>query len=102
VVLKAGVTRPHPELLRQLVDRVREHIGAIAAFRHVAIVARLPKTRSGKVLRATMRAIADSNEYTVPPTIDDPRTLDEIADALKTLGYAGKAGSAGGRPEVGA
>src|SRR5438067_1963810 len=102
VVLKAGVTRPHAQLLQELVDRVRQHIGAVAAFRHVAIVTRLPKTRSGKVLRATMRAIADSSEYTVPPTIDDPRTLEEIADALKTLGYAGKAGSAGGRPEVGA
>jgi propionyl-CoA synthetase len=102
VVLKDGVTRPYAQVRQELVDRVRQHIGAVAAFRHVAIVTRLPKTRSGKVLRATMRAIADSNEYTVPPTIDDPRTLEEIADALKTLGYAGKAGSAGGRPEVGA
>jgi propionyl-CoA synthetase len=89
VVLKAGVSRPHGQLLQELVDRVREHIGAVAAFRHVAIVARLPKTRSGKVLRSTMRAIADSNEYTVPPTIDDPRTLEEIAVALRALGYAG-------------
>jgi propionyl-CoA synthetase len=91
VVLKAGVSRPHGQLLQELVDRVREHIGAIAAFRHVAIVARLPKTRSGKVLRSTMRAIADSNEYTVPPTIDDPHTLDEIGQALRTLGYAASA-----------
>jgi len=89
VVLKAGVTRPHAQVLQELVDRVRQHIGAVAAFRHVAIVARLPKTRSGKVLRATMRAIADSQTYNVPATIDDPRTLDEIAVALKTLGYAG-------------
>jgi len=89
VVLKAGVTRPHAQVLQELVDRVRQHIGAVAAFRHVAIVARLPKTRSGKVLRATMRAIADSQTYNVPATIDDPRTLEEIAAALKTLGYAG-------------
>jgi len=89
VVLKAGVTRPHAQVLQELVDRVRQHIGAVAAFRHVAIVARLPKTRSGKVLRATMRAIADSQTYNVPATIDDPRTLEEIAVALKTLGYAG-------------
>ena len=90
VVLKAGVTRPHAQLLQELVDRVREHIGAMAAFRHVAIVARLPKTRSGKVLGSTMRAIADSHEYTIPPTIDDPRILEEIADALKSPGYAGQ------------
>jgi propionyl-CoA synthetase len=88
VVLKAGVRRAPEPLLKELVDRVRGHIGAVAAFRHVTIVARLPKTRSGKVLRATMRAIADSQGYTVPPTIDDPRTLDEIVEALKTLGYA--------------
>jgi propionyl-CoA synthetase len=93
VVLKAGVSRPHAQLLQELVDRVREHIGAVAAFRHVAIVARLPKTRSGKVLRSTMRAIADSSEYTVPPTIDDPRTLEEIAVALRALGYANSASS---------
>jgi len=93
VVLKDGVTRPYAQVRQELVDRVRQHIGAVAAFRHVAIVTRLPKTRSGKVLRATMRAIADSNEYTVPPTIDDPRTLDEIADALRALGYAGPATS---------
>jgi propionyl-CoA synthetase len=88
VVLKAGVDRPQAQVLQELVERVRQHIGAVAAFRHVAIVARLPKTRSGKVLRATMRAIADSQAYNMPATIDDPRTLEEIAEALKTLGYA--------------
>ena len=88
VVLKAGVVRAHAQVLRELVERVRQHIGAVAGFRHVAIVARLPKTRSGKVLRATMRAIADSQPYNMPATIDDPRTLEEIAEALKTLGYA--------------
>src|SRR5215467_3924510 len=88
VVLKAGVTRPHGEVLQELVERVRQQIGAVAAFRHVAIVARLPKTRSGKVLRATMRAIADSQTYNTPATIDDPHTLEEIREALRTLGYA--------------
>jgi propionyl-CoA synthetase len=88
VVLKAGVSRPHAQLLQELVERVRQQIGAVAAFRHVAIVARLPKTRSGKVLRATMRAIADSQSYNTPATIDDPRTLEEIGEALRTLGYA--------------
>jgi propionyl-CoA synthetase len=88
VVLKAGVTRPAAQLRQELIERVRQQIGAVAAFRHVAIVARLPKTRSGKVLRSTMRAIADSQSYTTPATIDDPRALEEIAAALKTLGYA--------------
>ena len=88
VVLKAGVDRPQAQILRELVERVRQHIGAVAAFRHVAIVSRLPKTRSGKVLRATMRAIADSQGYNVPATIDDPRTLEEITEVLRTLGYA--------------
>jgi propionyl-CoA synthetase len=88
VVLKAGVTRPPAQIRQELVERVRQQIGAVAAFRQVAIVARLPKTRSGKVLRATMRSIADSQEYNVPATIDDPQTLAEITAALKTLGYA--------------
>ena len=96
VVLKAGVTRPPQQVQKELVDRVRQQIGAVAALRHVAIVARLPKTRSGKVLRATMRAIADAQSYNVPATIDDPRSLEEIAEALKALGYAVPA-SAGDR-----
>ncbi|HXW73289.1 MAG TPA: propionyl-CoA synthetase [Steroidobacteraceae bacterium] len=97
VVLKAGVARPPAQVLQELVDRVRQHIGAVSAFRHVAIVTRLPKTRSGKVLRATMRSIADSHSYNVPATIDDPRALDEIADALRTLGYATAAPGGAGR-----
>jgi propionyl-CoA synthetase len=103
VVLKAGVTRPHAQVLQELIDRVRQHIGPVAAFRHVAIVARLPKTRSGKVLRATMRAIADSQEYTVPATIDDPGILEEITQALRMLGYAAEPAAAAARhPEAGA
>jgi propionyl-CoA synthetase len=88
VVLKAGVQRPAEQITAELVARVREHIGAVAAFKQVAVVARLPKTRSGKVLRSTMRAIADSQAYTVPATIDDPKTLEEIGSALQPLGYA--------------
>jgi propionyl-CoA synthetase len=88
VVLKSGVARAPEQVLKELIERVRQHIGPVAAFRHVAIVARLPKTRSGKVLRATMRAIADAKPYNMPATIDDPRALEEIADALKTLGFA--------------
>jgi len=97
VVLKSGVTRPHAQVLQELIERVRQQIGAVASFRHVAIVARLPKTRSGKVLRATMRAIADSQSYNTPATIDDPRTLDEIGEALRTLGYAVPAAPPPGR-----
>ncbi len=88
VVLKAGVARPPAQLRQELIERVRQQIGALAAFRHVAVVTRLPKTRSGKVLRATMRAIADARGYTMPATIDDPRALEEIAAALRPLGYA--------------
>jgi propionyl-CoA synthetase len=88
VVLKAGVTRQPGDIVKDLVERVRGEIGAVAAFKQAAVVARLPKTRSGKVLRATMRAIADGASYTPPATIDDPKILDEIAASLKTLGYA--------------
>ena len=82
VVLKSGVDRPHDEIERELIARVRDQIGAVAAFKRVLVVERLPKTRSGKVLRATMRAIADNQTYNVPPTIDDPAILDEITAAL--------------------
>jgi propionyl-CoA synthetase len=83
VVLKAGVDRPHPTIAAELVARVRESIGALAAMKQVRIVPRLPKTRSGKLLRSTMRAIADNQPYTVPATIEDPRVLDEIAVLLR-------------------
>jgi propionyl-CoA synthetase len=88
VVLKAGVARPERDVVAELVERVREHIGPVAAFKIAAVVERLPKTRSGKVLRGTVRRIADSETYQVPATIDDPATLDEIAAALRRLGYA--------------
>ena len=90
VVLKAGVARDHSEIIRELVALVREQIGPVAAFKQAAVVQRLPKTRSGKVLRGTMRAIADGQEYKAPATIDDPAILEEITGSLKDLGYPRK------------
>jgi propionyl-CoA synthetase len=87
-VLKAGVERDHGEIAAELVEMVREQVGPVANFKVVGIVARLPKTRSGKVLRGTMRQIADGEPYKVPSTIDDPVILDEIAVTLRALGYA--------------
>ncbi|MFC5348707.1 AMP-binding enzyme, partial [Azospirillum lipoferum] len=89
VCLKAGVTRPHEEIVKEVVQLVREQIGPVADFKRALVVDRLPKTRSGKILRGTMQKIADSQDYKMPATIDDPGILPEIADALKTLGYAG-------------
>jgi propionyl-CoA synthetase len=85
VVLKAGVEADGDELEGELVALIRARIGAVAAFKEATIVDRLPKTRSGKILRATMRAIADNQPFTVPSTIDDPVILDEIAASLKEL-----------------
>jgi propionyl-CoA synthetase len=87
VVTKAGVVRAEAELVEELVERVRASIGPIASFKTAAVVQRLPKTRSGKILRGTMKRIADGAEYTVPATIDDPIILGEIADTLKAIGY---------------
>jgi propionyl-CoA synthetase len=87
VVLKAGVDRDESEIVKELVALVRDQIGPVAAFKQAAVVKRLPKTRSGKVLRGTMRAIADGQEYKTPATIDDPAILEEITESLKTLGY---------------
>jgi propionyl-CoA synthetase len=92
VVLKAGVNRPKDEIISELVQMVRNDIGAVASFKKAVVVNRLPKTRSGKVLRGTMRKIADSEPYSVPATIDDPASLEEIEQFLKQIGYAkGKA-----------
>ncbi|MEW8535962.1 MAG: propionyl-CoA synthetase [Candidatus Thiodiazotropha endolucinida] len=82
VVLKSGVERSADELAAELVKRVREQIGPVAAFKHIAIVKRLPKTRSGKILRGTMVKIADGQEWKMPATIDDPAILDEISSSL--------------------
>jgi propionyl-CoA synthetase len=87
VVTKAGVTRAEGEIVRELIDRVRQTIGPVAAFKTAAVVKRLPKTRSGKILRGTMKKIAEGSEYTLPATIDDPAILTEITESLKTLGY---------------
>ena len=83
VVLKSGVDRAEADIARELVAMVRDRIGPVAAFREARVVQRLPKTRSGKILRATIRKIADSETYAVPPTIDDPAILDEIAGVLR-------------------
>ena len=89
VVLKAGVTREHADIEREIVALVRERIGPVAAFKTVRVVARLPKTRSGKVLRGTMKKIADGIDYQVPPTIDDPAILDEIETVLSNRPIVG-------------
>ncbi len=87
VVLKAGVDRAPESIRDELVAKVRDQIGPVAAFKLVAIVSRLPKTRSGKILRGTMKKLADNSDFKVPATIDDPLILEEIAESLKELGY---------------
>jgi len=88
VVLKTGMRREPAVIVEELIQIVREQVGPVASFKQVSVVSRLPKTRSGKVLRGTMRQIADGEPYRVPPTIDDPATLDEVRVALERLGYA--------------
>ncbi|MBX6745431.1 MAG: propionyl-CoA synthetase, partial [Acetobacteraceae bacterium] len=83
VVLKAGTTKPEAEVARELVGMVRERIGPVAAFKDAMVVPRLPKTRSGKILRATLRRIADGEDYTMPATIDDPAVLLEMEGILR-------------------
>ncbi len=85
VVLKAGAAREEPLLVQELVQLVRERIGPVAAFKRAQIVPRLPKTRSGKILRASIRRLADGQDPAPPPTIDDPAALDEVRDALARL-----------------
>jgi propionyl-CoA synthetase len=87
VVLKAGVHRDPADIVQELVQRVREQIGPVASFKVAAVVQRLPKTRSGKILRGTIKKIADGTEYRMPATIDDPRILEEFTDVLAELGY---------------
>ncbi len=86
--LNKGCDRPHADIVKEVVARVRDQIGPVAAFKLAVVVDRLPKTRSGKILRATMVKIADSEDFKMPATIDDPAILDEIRAALQTLGYA--------------
>ncbi|NRB17557.1 MAG: propionyl-CoA synthetase [Rhodobacteraceae bacterium] len=88
VCLNANTTRDHREVVSEVVKLVREKIGPVAAFKLALVVDRLPKTRSGKILRGTMVHIADGTAYKPPATIDDPAVLDEIRVALQTIGYA--------------
>ncbi len=92
VVLKAGVSMALTDIKQELIQRVRNQIGPVAAFKKVAVVDALPKTRSGKVLRGTMVKIADCDDWKMPATIDNPAILDEITSALRALGYAGGTG----------
>jgi propionyl-CoA synthetase len=88
LVLKAGVRRADEEIVKEVVQMVRDQIGAVAAFKQAVVVDRLPKTRSGKILRGTMQKIADNEPWKMPATIDDPAILGEIEQALETIGYA--------------
>jgi propionyl-CoA synthetase len=90
VVLKSGANRNPDEVVAELVQMVREQLGPIASFKKAVVVDRLPKTRSGKILRGTMRKIADGESYKVPSTIDDPAILPEIEEAVGAIGYGGK------------
>ncbi len=88
IVLKEGTKKDDKAIVTDLVQMIREQIGAVASFKQAIVVKRLPKTRSGKILRGTMRKIADSKDFQVPSTIDDPVVLDEIREGLRTIGYA--------------
>ena len=80
--MKAGVTKDNETISKECVQLVRDKVGPVAAFKIAIVVKRLPKTRSGKVLRGTMRKIADKEDYKMPATIDDPAILDEIKESL--------------------
>ena len=88
LVLNAGVERDHEEITKEVVQSVRGRIGPVASFKTATVVKRLPKTRSGKILRGTIQKIADNMEYKIPATIDDPTILEEMEDALVGIGYA--------------
>jgi propionyl-CoA synthetase len=86
IVLKAGVNRPVEDIEKECVQLVRDKIGPVASFRLAIVVQRLPKTRSGKILRGTIKKIADGGAWSMPATIEDPKVLDEIGGALKDKG----------------
>ena len=88
LVLNAGVDRNHDDIVKEVIQSVRERIGPVASFKTATVVKRLPKTRSGKILRGTIQKIADNKEYKVPATIDDPTILGEMEEALIGIGYA--------------
>jgi len=87
LVLKAGVKRSVKEVEHEAIELVRERIGPVASFKAALVVAGLPKTRSGKILRGTMRRIADGEDYQMPATIDDPAVLGEVSEVLMRAGY---------------
>ena len=87
VVLKEGIERDPKALVDGIVQLVRDEIGAVASFKVATVVKRLPKTRSGKILRGTMRAMADGKPWSMPSTIEDKEVLPEIEAAVKALGY---------------
>lgn len=90
VVVKAGVTKEPAEIEREIVALVRDKIGAVAAFKVAVTVSVLPKTRSGKILRGTMKKIADGEPWIMPATIEDPRSLDEIQMAVRIVRQKGR------------
>jgi len=90
VVLKSGVQREEKDVVRELCDLVRDRIGPVAFFKQAAVVAKLPKTRSGKILRGTIRKIADGAQYALPATIEDPAALEDLTRVLSRLGYPRK------------
>jgi len=89
LVLNAGVDRSSNDIVAEVIQMVRDRIGPIAVFKKAVVVTRLPKTRSGKILRGTMSKIADCEDYRMPATIEDPVVLDEIRDGMRSIGYAG-------------
>ena len=89
LVLKDGADKDDAAIVAEVVQMVRDRIGPVAAFKLACVVQRLPKTRSGKILRGTMQKIADCEAYKMPATIDDPAILEEITQALQTIGFAG-------------
>jgi propionyl-CoA synthetase len=86
VILKSGIERAGEAIIAEIVQRVRDQIGPVAAFKQAVIVQRLPKTRSGKILRRTMQSIVNGDDFTIPATIDDPAIIEEIADAVRIAG----------------
>ena len=86
VILKSGIERAGEVIIAEIVQRVRDQIGPVAAFKQAVIVQRLPKTRSGKILRRTMQSIVNGDDFTIPATIDDPAIIEEIADAVRIAG----------------
>jgi propionyl-CoA synthetase len=88
LVLKAGVTRNNEDIVKEVIQAVRDRIGPVASFKKATVVNRLPKTRSGKILRGTIQKIADNKDYKMPATIDDPTILGEMEEALINIGYA--------------